>query len=299
MLSAIPDHGNHRGLCYGAPVITTADIVEPDFVAIDVETSCARVSSICQIGVVGFKDGIEIFAWDTMLDPQDDFSPFNVRVHGISSDHVVGRPGFADVHPLIASHLSGRIVVAHSLFDKGALASASGRHGLGGVECTWLDSVRVAKRAWPDLPSHRLNVLTRFLKLRHRHHDALSDARAAGLVVVRAMQHTGASLDDLLAPSSPRGAAPKPAKEGPLKGQRVAILGDARDGPLAHRLAALGARIVATVGKTSTMLVIGKAQPFGRFVHAHACHKRAEELRRAGAAIEILTEDELLARLVA
>ncbi|WP_426256893.1 hypothetical protein [Sphingomonas sp. DC2300-3] len=27
----------------------------PDFVVVDVETSCSQVSSICQIGIVGFK----------------------------------------------------------------------------------------------------------------------------------------------------------------------------------------------------------------------------------------------------
>jgi hypothetical protein len=38
---------------------------------------------------------------------------------------------------------------------------------------------RKPKRAWPQLESHRLNVLSRFLGIEHHHHDALSDARAA------------------------------------------------------------------------------------------------------------------------
>ena len=40
----------------------------PDFVVIDVETACSRVSSICQVGIVGFRDGRELFAWETLLD---------------------------------------------------------------------------------------------------------------------------------------------------------------------------------------------------------------------------------------
>lgn len=34
--------------------LVTVDRYQPDFVVIDVETACSRVSSICQIGIVGF-----------------------------------------------------------------------------------------------------------------------------------------------------------------------------------------------------------------------------------------------------
>ena len=277
---------------------STPDRDAPDFVVIDVETACSRVSSICQIGIVGFRDGREIFEYETLVDPLDRFSPFNVRVHGITCDHVAGAPTFGDIHALVHGHLAGRITVAHSFFDKGALGAACAVHDRAVIGTTWLDSVRVAKRAWPELPSHRLNALTRFLGVRHRHHDALSDARAAGLVVVRAIEHTGIELAGWLSQASGhRAPAPKPAAEGPLKGERVALLGAARDGSLARWLAAAGARVMASVGTTTTRLVISDDQPFGRYVTAHADHRRAEELRRGGARIEISWETELRLRL--
>lgn len=62
----------------------------PDFVVIDVETASSRVSSICQIGIVGVRDGREVFAWETLLDPCDDFHKMNTRIHGIAAHHVVG-----------------------------------------------------------------------------------------------------------------------------------------------------------------------------------------------------------------
>jgi len=300
------DCGEH-GMFRSVDVATSLSIVPGndadlggtlDFVVIDVETACSRVSSICQIGVVGFRDGREAFAYETLVDPCDEFSPFNTRIHGITSDHILGKPTFAHVHGTINAHLSGRVTVAHSFFDKGALAAACRVHEQQAVETTWLDSVRVAKRAWPDLPSHRLNVLTRFLGIRHKHHDALSDARAAGMVVVRAIDHTGIDLAGWLRPVNPRsGPAPKPAADGPLKGHRVAILGATRDGTLAAWLAASGARVVASVGTTSTMLVISEDQPFGRFVHVSAPYRRAEEIQRTGVAIEIVREDLLRERV--
>lgn len=270
---------------------------EPDFVVVDVETACARVSSICQIGIVGFRQGREVFAYETLVDPCDEFSTFNIRIHGISPEHVAGKPSFGDIHSVVAGHLTGRVTVAHSGFDKGALAAACRIGQLATIETTWLDSVRVAKRAWPQLSSHRLNVLSRHLGIRHRHHDALSDARAAGLVIVRAIEETGIDLEGWMAKPGKAGKAPAAATDGPLKGQRIAILGEPRDGTLAQFLAGAGARIVSGVGTTTTILAISARQSYGRWVTADAQYRKAEELRGAGVPVQIVTEADLRARI--
>jgi DNA polymerase-3 subunit epsilon len=164
---------------------------------------------------------------------------------------------------MVEGHLAGRTTVAHSYFDKGALGAACRVLDRPVIETTWLDSVRVAKRAWPELPSHRLNALSAQLGIAHRHHDALSDARAAGLVIVKAVEHTGLTLADWMRPPDRRkaGAPPKPQADGPLRGERVAILGEPRDGGPAHRIAALVGRIVSSVGTTTTVLVIVGEEP--------------------------------------
>lgn len=199
---------------------TPAPTDAPDFVVIDVETACSRVSSICQIGIVGFRDGRVAFEYETLVDPRDHFSSFNTRIHGIAADHVVGKPCFADVHGIVHGHLGGRITVAHSFFDKGALAAACRIHDRPEVATTWLDSVRVAKHAWPDLPSHKLNIVSRHLGIPLKHHDALSDARAAGMIVVRAIEHMEMPLAAWLTPTPRRRIppAPVPAATVPLSG---------------------------------------------------------------------------------
>jgi DNA polymerase-3 subunit epsilon len=271
---------------------------EPDFVVVDVETSCSRVSSICQIGIVGFRDGREVSAYETLVDPRDEFSPFNTRIHGIEVHHVSGMPTYADIHAVIAERMTGRITVAHSAFDKGALSAACRIDGLPVIETNWLDSVRVAKRAWPQLASHRLNVLSRFLGIEHRHHDALSDARAAGMVIVKAIEHTGIDLQGWMTkPAKKAATAPQAAPQGPLSGQRIAILGEPRDGGLAQFIAAAGGQIVAGVGAKTTTLVVSAKQPYGRWVTVEAQYRRAEQLRDAGRSIEILTEQQLRSRL--
>lgn len=223
-----------------------------DFVVIDVETACSRPSSNCQVGIVGFQNGREAFEWEALLDPINEFHPFNTRIHGIEAHHVAGRPTFAEVHAVVDGHLSGALTVAHSLFDKVALAAACRVHACSAIDTTWLDSVGVAKRAWPDLPSHRLGGLARHLAIPHRHHDALSDARAAGWVIVKAMDRTGLSLADWAAPAAAPGPAPRAASSGALTGERVVVVGEPRDGPLAHAIAAAGGVIRTAFGRTTT-----------------------------------------------
>lgn len=270
----------------------------PDFVVIDVETACSRVSSICQVGIVGFRDGAITFEYETLIDPRDHFSGFNTRIHGISAEHVLGQPCFAEVHTVIDAHLGGRITVAHSYFDKGALAAACRIHDRPAVDTIWLDSVGVAKRAWPALSSHKLNVVARHLGIPLKHHDALSDARAAGMIVVKAIEHTGMPLATWVAPTMRRRAGPAPAAApvGPLRGERVAILGQPRNGPLAQRIAAGGGRVVAAVGSTTTILAVIGDEPFG-YVRFDAQYRKAEELQRAGGSIRIMSERQLIGAL--
>jgi DNA polymerase-3 subunit epsilon len=282
-------------LCDAASVSDPGRSSAPDFVVIDVETACSRVSSICQVGIVGFRDGQETFAFETLVDPRDIFEGFNTRIHGIAAHHVVGKPCFADIHGVIDGHLAGRTTVAHSYFDKGALAAACREHGRPMIETTWLDSVRVAKRAWPDLANHKLGGLARFLGIEHRHHDALSDARAAGWVIVKAIDHTGLSLDDWLAPPRKAAPAPRAARTGPLTGERVVIAGEPRDGRLAHALAALGARIMTAVGTTTSMLVIASDGTSPQAATFDPNYVKAQELIRARGSIRIVSERALLA----
>ena len=269
-----------------------------DFVVIDVENACSRVSSICQSGIVGFRNGQIMFEYETLIDPRDDFSSFNTRIHGIAAEHVLGQPCFAEVHEIVSGHLTGRVTVAHSYFDKGALAAACRVHEREVVDTTWLDSVRVAKRAWPELPSHKLNVVSRHLGIPLKHHDALSDARTAGLIVVKAIEHTGRSLAEWLAPPTRQRAAPAPlpAASGPLAGERVAILGQPRSGLLAHRIAAGGGRVVSAVGSTTTILAVIGDEPFG-YVRYDAQFRKAEQIQRSGGAIRIMSERQLIGEL--
>jgi DNA polymerase-3 subunit epsilon len=75
------------------------------------------------------------------------------------------------------------------------------------------------------------------------------------------------------------------------------ILGAARESAHVQRSSAARARVMASVGSTTTRLVISEDQPFGRFVTAHAKYPRAVTLREGGASIDIVTEPKISSHL--
>ncbi len=63
-----------------------------DFVALDFETANADLSSICQVGLVTFRNGEPAETFSTLVDPEDYFDYINISIHGIDDIKVRGRP---------------------------------------------------------------------------------------------------------------------------------------------------------------------------------------------------------------
>ena len=301
--------------------LTTADKISQNysppmtdsFVAIDVETANPDLASICQVGVVTFEQGEIVEQWKSLVNPEDYFDGMNVYIHGIDEDMVVDAPGFPDVFATLSSHLSGQVVVSHTAFDRTSLSRVTEKYNLPGIHCTWLDSARVVRRAWPEFAwsGYGLKNVTKTLGIDFKHHDALEDARAAGEVFVRAMRETGLNIVDWLTrvnrpiDLSTGGATAESIKrtgnpDGPLAGEVMVFTG-ALSLPrksAADMAAQAGCDVVPTVKKTTTLLVVGDQDIRKLAGHEKSIkHRKAEELISNGQPIRILTESDFI-RLV-
>lgn len=88
---------------------------------------------------------------------------------------------------------------------------------------------------------------------------------------------------------------PQPAEDGPLLGHWVAIIGDRSDGELAYTLASKGAKIMAGVGKSTTLLVVAcEERPFSPGLIGSATFRKAQERISEGSILEIVTVEEAL-----
>ena len=87
------------------------------FTVVDVETANEDVSSICQVGIAHFAGGELAGRWSSLVDPQDDFSPLNVAIHGIRPEHVRGKPTLKQLAGEIREQPSGQLVVVEAAFE--------------------------------------------------------------------------------------------------------------------------------------------------------------------------------------
>ena len=269
------------------------------FVAFDVETANPDIASICQVGLVEFVKGERTWTWQALVDPEDYFDPWNVAVHGIDAGQVAGAPSIGALFPELSARLGGRIVVSHTPFDRSAVEKAAEKHGLPPLTCTWLDSAKVVRRAWPETSEAGLALakVAGALGLTFVHHQAAEDARVAGEILVLAMRKTGLSLegwlDQVRRPITEARVARVGNPEGPLSGQVVVFTGTlSRSRAEAAVLAAqAGCTVADSVTRATTLLVVGEQDI--RRLGGHemsAKQKKAEELTRQGHEIRIVSE---------
>ena len=228
----------------------------------------------------------------------------NVAVHGIDERAVRGAPKWQTVYELLAPWLQGHVVASHTPFDRAALSRACEKNGLPPHTCTWLDTARVVRRAWPAFAQkgYGLANVTKHLNIQFQHHNAKEDARAAGEVLLRAMAETGFTveqwLDRTAKPINPLSTAPvsRPGNpDGPLFGEKVVFTG-ALSMPrreAADLAAAAGCEVDSGVTKHTTVLVVGDQDIARLSGHERSSkHRKAEELMAQGQGIRIIGESD-------
>lgn len=106
------------------------------------------------------------------------------KVHGIRDEDLDGAPSLLALWPELKSRLSGAAVVAHGKGTEKRFLRVFPGHGFG----PWVDTLLLARAAWPELPDHSLSSLCDTLGLSpavesmlpgRRWHDALYDAVAS------------------------------------------------------------------------------------------------------------------------
>jgi DNA polymerase III subunit epsilon len=278
-----------------------------EFVAIDVETANADMASICQIGLVKCENDVLSDEWKTYVDPEDYFDGINVSIHGIDESVVRGAPTFPELADTLRSYLEGTVVVCHTHFDRVAIHQAAQRYGVTALECTWLDSARVARRTWKECAwkGYGLYNVCKILGYDFKHHDALEDAKAAAHILLAATNKGGLDLDGWLRrvrqPIDPTagGSAPAIRREGNPEGAlygEVLVFTSALEIPrreVADLAAAIGCQVASGVTKKTTMLVVGDQDIKRLAGHEKSSkHRKAEELIEKGIPIRILKESD-------
>jgi len=158
------------------------------FIAFDFETANSQSSSACQLGVAVVENGQVLVEKSWLIRPPTKVFTFSY-LHGITYLMVKNQPTFGEIWPEVKPFLEHQIIAAHNAeFDIGVLAATLAHYGLFMPEFFVIDSLAVARSAWPELRNHKLSTVAAHLKVALTHHDAASDAKACAEIVLRAGQ---------------------------------------------------------------------------------------------------------------
>lgn len=273
-----------------------------NFVCLDVETANYSSDSICQIGIAVFKDGILAQKFETLVNPQDYFDDLNIGIHGITAEMVKDAPTFDQIFNYLRTAFDGQIVVHHTAFDRVSINRASLKYGYTPVEFHWLDSARVARRAWQDCrhSGYGLASLAEKYNIDFIHHNAFEDARVAGEILLKAINETGISLEDWTIKAYQsvevmQHIARSGDPNGPLYGEIIVFTGALQlpRSEAAEIAAKAGCDVGGDVTSKTTLLVVGtqdKRQLAGK--DKSSKHIKAELLISKGIPIRIITESD-------
>lgn len=162
-----------------------------NYLVLDVETPNSKNDSICAIGVQLLNGDTVADEWYTLVDPEDIFEDFNISIHHITPDMVVGAPKFDEVWEKIAPYCATRVFVAHNAeFDLTVLAKALENRGRALPELRYLCTVDLGRRIHYNFESIKGDlVLSNFSRKLGveltEHHNALFDTRACAGIFVR------------------------------------------------------------------------------------------------------------------
>lgn len=164
-------------------------------VAFDVETPNSLNDRMSAVGITVMEGGQVVEEFYSLVNPEEEFEPFNVELTGITPEMVAHEPTFPQLWETIRPILEQGMLVAHNApFDMSVLAKCLRDYGL-----TWHKRVpytctcQMSRRLIPQSPNHKLNTLCDYFGLELDHHHAGSDSRACGEIFFRCVE-TGADV---------------------------------------------------------------------------------------------------------
>jgi polyribonucleotide nucleotidyltransferase len=158
------------------------------FVVVDVETTGrdAATAQLVEVAAVKVTGGAISDRWSTLVDPGRPIE--GSQLHGLTDRDVKGAPSPADAVKRLREFAGDATIVGHNVgFDLGFLEAAAG-DGLRFEAGTYLDTLVLAREAYPDQDVYKLAELCRFFGISPEpNHRALPDAEAtAALLLVLA-----------------------------------------------------------------------------------------------------------------
>lgn len=177
-------------------------VSQPDFVAIDIETTgfSSLYDEIIELAGVRFRDDQAVEFFSTLVKPEDEISEFITELTGITNEMVKDAPSLEDALPEFMAFIGHETLVGHNVsFDVNFIYDVCDSLGYSPLSNNFIDTMRLSRRLFPDWPKHRLKDMVEFLNLSVvPQHRASGDAQLAGEGYVKLRHHE--KFENLSAP---------------------------------------------------------------------------------------------------
>ena len=161
-----------------------------DFIALDFETASTEAYSACSLGLVFVKNSKIVDKKYYLIKPPCKFSPYNIKVHGLTEQHVKQAPTFKDIWPEIHKLMKNALLVAHSAkFDISVLIACCHFYDLPLPYFQYIDSIDLFRSAYPTHQKGSLDYCSQLLGIElENHHNAEEDALACALIAIKSIR---------------------------------------------------------------------------------------------------------------
>ena len=156
------------------------------YIIIDTETPDEANTRISSISIHTLTADKLEESYYSLVNPEIPFDTFNINLTGIAPEMVADAPTFPEVWEVIRPILDNGIIVAHfAEFDLGMLRSCLKAYGLEWKpKVQYLCTCKMGRELLPDI-KHKLNVMCEYFGIPLDHHNASSDSRACGEILLR------------------------------------------------------------------------------------------------------------------
>lgn len=158
-----------------------------DFTAIDFETSSKGMTSVCSLGWCVVQDGLISERHEILIKPDPfEFNEYNTKINGITPEMVWDKPTFDKYWDMLKPYIENQMIIAHNAsFDVHVLCETLKHFNIRIPDFSYLCTVILSQKAYPDLFSHKLNNLAEALGIDFTHHRASDDAYACAKAFLR------------------------------------------------------------------------------------------------------------------
>lgn len=164
--------------------------INSEYVVFDIETTGLSPinDKITEIGAVKIKNGKVIDRFSQLINPERPIPEKIIKLTGITDNMVKNKPNIGKVLPKFYDFIEGTVLVAHNAsFDVGFIRENLSHMDMN-INNPVLDTLELTRSLFPQLKSHRLNIVAKYLNISLKnHHRAVEDAEATADIFLKCL----------------------------------------------------------------------------------------------------------------